>query len=118
MTSSSLPTRAPKMIAPSRGIVRPARWILRGRRLRLEVPGLRSASDRDNPDCPRPISVGAAGNPSGVEAEWSGVLRTVRAGMLAVPSRCAAHLPHLTAHEVAEIDAEVRAALTRLSTNQ
>lgn len=73
---------------------------------------------RATADCPRPISCGAAGNPSGVEAEWSGVLRTVRAGMLAVPSRCAARLPHLTAHEVAEIDAEVRAALTRLSTNQ
>ena len=25
-----------------------------------------------------------------VESEWSGILRTVRAGMLAVPSRCAA----------------------------
>ena len=49
-----------------------------------------------------------------VEADWSGVLRTVRAGMLAVPSRCAARLPHLTAHDVAEIDAEVRAALTEV----
>ena len=47
-----------------------------------------------------------------VEAEWSSVLRTVRAGMLAVPSRCAARLPHLTPHDVAEIDAEVRAVLT------
>ena len=47
-----------------------------------------------------------------VEAEWSGVLRSVRAGMLAVPSRVAARLPHLTKHDVAEIDTEVRAALT------
>jgi phage terminase Nu1 subunit (DNA packaging protein) len=47
-----------------------------------------------------------------VEAEWSAILRTVRAGLLAVPSRCAARLGHLTAHDVAEIDAEVRAALT------
>ncbi len=42
-----------------------------------------------------------------VEAEWAGVLRTVRAGMLAVPSRVAARLPHLTAHDLAEIDAEI-----------
>jgi hypothetical protein len=47
-----------------------------------------------------------------VEAEWSGVLRTVRAGMLAVPSRAAARLPHLSAHDLSEIDTEVRAVLT------
>ncbi len=50
-----------------------------------------------------------------VEAEWSGVLRTVRARMLAVPSRAGARLPHLTAHDIAEIDAEVRAVLTELA---
>jgi terminase small subunit / prophage DNA-packing protein len=49
-----------------------------------------------------------------VEAEWSGVLRAVRAGMLAVPSRCQQRLPGLTAHEVAEIDHEVRAVLTEI----
>jgi phage terminase Nu1 subunit (DNA packaging protein) len=48
-----------------------------------------------------------------VEVEWSGVLRTVRAGMLAVPSRCGARLPH-----VAEIDAEIRAALTELGSSE
>jgi phage terminase Nu1 subunit (DNA packaging protein) len=46
-----------------------------------------------------------------VETEWSAILRTVRAGMLAVPSRCASRLPHLTKHDVSEIDREVRAAL-------
>lgn len=46
-----------------------------------------------------------------VEAEWAGVLRAVRAAMLAVPSRCAARLPHLSKHDVAEIDAEIRAGL-------
>jgi phage terminase Nu1 subunit (DNA packaging protein) len=51
-----------------------------------------------------------------VETEWSGVLRTVRAGMLAVPSRVAQRLPHLTPHDVAEIDAEVRAALIEIGT--
>ena len=49
-----------------------------------------------------------------VEAEWSGILRTVRAGMLVVPSRAAQRLPHLTAHDVSEIDQEVRAALTEI----
>jgi phage terminase Nu1 subunit (DNA packaging protein) len=50
-----------------------------------------------------------------VEAEWSGVLRTVHAGCLAIPSRCAQRLPHLSAHDLGEIDAEVRAALTDVS---
>jgi len=40
----------------------------------------------------------------------------VRAGMLAVPSRCAQRLPGLTAHDVSEIDREVRAALTEVGT--
>jgi hypothetical protein len=52
-----------------------------------------------------------------VEAEWSEVLRTVPAGMLAVPSRCAARLLHLTAHDVSEIDAEVRAPVTEIGNN-
>jgi hypothetical protein len=34
--------------------------------------------------------------------------------MLAVPSRVAARLPHLTAYDVAEIDAEVRVVLTEI----
>jgi terminase small subunit / prophage DNA-packing protein len=49
-----------------------------------------------------------------VQREWSDVLRTVRAGMMAVPSRCGARLPHLSAHDVGEIDAEVRAVLTEV----
>jgi phage terminase Nu1 subunit (DNA packaging protein) len=52
-----------------------------------------------------------------VETEWSIILRTVRAGMLAVPSRVAQRLPHLTPHDVAEIDAEVRAVLTEIGTS-
>jgi phage terminase Nu1 subunit (DNA packaging protein) len=46
-----------------------------------------------------------------VEAEWSNILRTVRAGMLAAPSRAGSRLPHLSPHDIAEIDAEVRAVL-------
>jgi len=49
-----------------------------------------------------------------VESEWSGVLRTVRAGMLAVPSRIAARLPQLSRADVAEIDAEIRAVLIQI----
>jgi phage terminase Nu1 subunit (DNA packaging protein) len=43
------------------------------------------------------------------------VLRTVRAGMLVVPSRAAQRLPHLTAYDVAKIDREVRDVLTEVS---
>ena len=49
-----------------------------------------------------------------VEATWGGVLRMVRAGMLAVPSRVSQRLPHLTPHDVAEIDSEVRSVLTQI----
>lgn len=49
-----------------------------------------------------------------VVADWSSTLRNVRAGMLAMPSRAGARLPHLTPHDVAEIDAEVRAVLTEI----
>jgi terminase small subunit / prophage DNA-packing protein len=49
-----------------------------------------------------------------VEAEWSGMLRGVRAGMMAVLSRCSRRLPHLTPYDVTEIDAEVREALTEI----
>ena len=35
--------------------------------------------------------------------------------MLAVPSRISQRLPHITPHDVAEIDAEVREVLTEIS---
>jgi phage terminase Nu1 subunit (DNA packaging protein) len=50
-----------------------------------------------------------------VEREWGGVVRTVRAGMLAVPSRIGARLPHLDATDLDVIDREVRAVLTEAS---
>ena len=53
-----------------------------------------------------------------VESEWSSILRAVRAGMLAVPSRAAQRLPHLRAHDVDEIDHEVRAVLTEIGGGQ
>lgn len=53
-----------------------------------------------------------------VEREWASVLRAVRAAMLATPSRVQTRLPHLTAHDVSEIDHEIRAALQEASDDQ
>lgn len=50
-----------------------------------------------------------------VEREWSGVLREVRAGILAVPSRLRQVLPHLSAADVEAIDAELRRVLEELA---
>jgi len=44
-------------------------------------------------------------------------LRKVRAGVLAAPSRCASRLPHLTPHDISEIDAELRAVLTEIGSH-
>src|SRR5258705_11395366 len=49
-----------------------------------------------------------------VEREWAGIVRQVRAAMLAVPSRVRSRLPHLTAHDAGVLDEEVRAALAAL----
>jgi hypothetical protein len=45
-------------------------------------------------------AAGSLLNAEAVEREWSDVLGTVRAGMLAVPSRAGARLPHLTGHDL------------------
>lgn len=50
-----------------------------------------------------------------VEAAWRGILADVRAGLLAVPSRVGTRLPTLTAADLAEIAAEIRAALEALA---
>lgn len=49
-----------------------------------------------------------------VEREWSGICRMLSAGMLAVTSRVAQRLPHLTKRDLAEIDSEIRAVLSEL----
>jgi phage terminase Nu1 subunit (DNA packaging protein) len=51
-----------------------------------------------------------------VAREWQDVLRTVRAGVLAITSRVRSQLPHLSAHDGAVIDAEIRAVLSALGT--
>jgi phage terminase Nu1 subunit (DNA packaging protein) len=50
-----------------------------------------------------------------VEMEWTGILRAVRAGCLAIPARVAQRLPHLSKADVAAIDIEIRAVLTELA---
>jgi phage terminase Nu1 subunit (DNA packaging protein) len=54
---------------------------------------------------------------SDVEREWGGILRDVRAAFLALPSRAAARLGHLTPHDVATLDREVRAVLEELASD-
>ncbi|MET4684890.1 hypothetical protein [Brevundimonas faecalis] len=49
-----------------------------------------------------------------VEAEWGATLRGVRAAMLAVPARVHSRVPTLTAHDLAELDREIRDALTEI----
>jgi phage terminase Nu1 subunit (DNA packaging protein) len=50
-----------------------------------------------------------------VTAAWSAVLRSVRSGLLAVPSRIGARLPHLDAIGIAAIEREIRDALTEIA---
>ena len=50
-----------------------------------------------------------------VLATWSGILRDVRGGLLALPARFAAELPGLTKAEVAKIDRLIRDALEDLA---
>lgn len=50
-----------------------------------------------------------------VEREWAGILRDVRAGVLAAPSRIGSRLPHLSPHDVTEITRELAAVLSELA---
>ncbi|MFN3401863.1 MAG: hypothetical protein ACK4Z4_16105, partial [Ferrovibrio sp.] len=50
-----------------------------------------------------------------VSREWANVMRDVRNALLAVPSRCGAALPHLTATDIATLDREIKKALEGLA---
>jgi len=50
-----------------------------------------------------------------VERQWQDILRTVRAGMMALPSRVMQKLPHLSMMDKRAIEDEVRAILTELA---
>jgi phage terminase Nu1 subunit (DNA packaging protein) len=52
---------------------------------------------------------------SAVVREWANALRDLRSRLLAVPSRCAAALPHLGKSEAEVIAREIRAALAELA---
>lgn len=54
-------------------------------------------------------------NAAATELEWADVLRRVRSGVLSAPSRVRQRLPHLTAADAAEIDAELRDVLTEIA---
>ena len=50
-----------------------------------------------------------------VEAHWGSALRTLRAGVLAIPTRVASRTPGVTREMAYEMDQEVREALTQLA---
>lgn len=50
-----------------------------------------------------------------VGREWGIILGDLRAELLALPSRLGAQMPHLTAHDIAAIAAEMRASLEALA---
>lgn len=52
-----------------------------------------------------------------VQNSWAEILRTVRAGMLAVPSRVSSRL-NLSAHDLEILDREIRDALTELGNDR
>lgn len=50
-----------------------------------------------------------------VERTWAGVLRDLRAAMLAVPSRVGSRLPALSQHDISEVSREIKDALVELA---
>lgn len=50
-----------------------------------------------------------------VTRQWAAILLDVRNALLAVPSRCGAVLPHLTATDTATLDREIRKVLEGLA---
>ena len=60
------------------------------------------------------IRAGKLVDAEAVAREWEGICSSLRAGILRVPKRAAARLPHLTQQDVCAIDAEVRALVTEL----
>jgi phage terminase Nu1 subunit (DNA packaging protein) len=50
-----------------------------------------------------------------VQAKWVATMTRLRAALLAVPARVQQTSPHLSAADIAAIDAEIRAALTELA---
>ena len=53
-----------------------------------------------------------------VEGAWATILRDLRSGLLALPGRIQQRLSHLTKHDIAGIDREVRDCLARLGNDE
>jgi phage terminase Nu1 subunit (DNA packaging protein) len=51
-----------------------------------------------------------------VEREWSGLCRSVRDALLAIPARASQRIPHLSRVDLSEIDREIRTVLADIST--
>jgi phage terminase Nu1 subunit (DNA packaging protein) len=52
-----------------------------------------------------------------VEANWANALRTLRSGVLTIPTRVAARVPGMTREMLYEMDQELREILTELARN-
>ena len=68
---------------------------------------LREAVSRKSKLTPRPqerAPTGSLFDAEAVEREWSDIVRSVRSGLMALPSRVGARLLHLTPGDVAEVD--------------
>jgi terminase small subunit / prophage DNA-packing protein len=59
-------------------------------------------------------AIGSMLDAGAVERTWSDIIRQSCAAVLAVPPRCQQRLPHLTAHDINELDLELREALRAL----
>ena len=85
----------------------------------LTVERTREAKERaDNLALRNAQLTGEMVSVAAVERGWADILRGLRGRLLAVPGRCQQRLGHLTAHDVATIDREVRDALTELGNDQ
>ena len=72
-----------------------------------------AAAQAESVELRNAIRRGALVDAEAVAAEWEGVLRTVRAGVMRLPRRTGARLG-LTADQVRGLDGECRAVLTEL----
>ncbi|WP_424032517.1 terminase small subunit [Methylocella sp.] len=73
-----------------------------------------AAAQADAAELKNAVRRGELVDAEAVAREWEGVLRAVRAGVLRIPCRVAARLPHLTPTDVLTIDGDVRAVLSEI----
>jgi terminase small subunit / prophage DNA-packing protein len=76
-----------------------------------------AAAQADAQELKNKISLGKLVEATAVEAEWAAIVISCRDAILAAPARIQASLPHLTAFDIATIDACLRETLTRLGSS-